>query len=366
MPLRIVHSGTGSVGRAALDAILNHPELELVGMYVQSPEKIGKDAGSFVDRPPTGVIATNNWDELLALKADCLSYHSNSIGREVEAANEVCRFLEAGTNVATTAVFAWAYPPEVPPDFAQVHAACAKGKASAFMSGSDPGWGTTDLALTALAVADQIDFVRLGRYGCWGGHTAEYVCRYYYGFGQPPGYVPMLVSDGFLKQNWGPALQHVAEAMGLEIEDWNIVWETDSLDHDIECGFGVVKAGTSSVLRTELQVLNKGRVFAVVEHVDRMHLESGPQWKKPYTPGAVAFRIEVEGNHTFMLEFTTTYGANAKAMASPNEVMSGKSTVMPVINAIPAICKAPPGLLGPRDVPFSGVRNRRTPGATLR
>jgi hypothetical protein len=358
--LRVVHTGTGSIGRAALDGVLNHPELELVGMYVQSPEKIGKDAGSFIGRPPTGVIATNNWDELVALKADCLSYHSDSIGRELEAANDIIRFLEAGTNAVTTVAFAWAYPPHVPPDFAHVHAACAKGGTSVFMSGSDPGWGTTDLTLTALAVADRVDFVRMGRYGSWGGHTAEYVCRHYYGFGQPAGFTPMLVSDGFLKQNWGPALEHVAEALGHEIDDWNIVWETDSLDHDIQCGFGVVKAGTSSVLRTELQAISKGRVIAVFEHVDRMSPDAGPQWKKPYTPGAVAFRIEVEGNHSFMLEFTSVPGADPAGYRGPNEVLSGKSTAMPLINAIPAVCRAPPGLLGPRDVPYAGVRNVRS------
>lgn len=165
MPLRVVHAGTGSVGRAALDGVLNHPELELAGMYVQSPEKIGKDAGSFIGRAPTGIIATNSWDELVALKADCVSYHSNSIGRELEAANDIIRFLEAGTNAVTTAAFAWAYPRHVPPDFAHVHSACAEGGTSVFMSGSDPGWGTTNLALTALAVADKVDLVRMGRYG---------------------------------------------------------------------------------------------------------------------------------------------------------------------------------------------------------
>ncbi|MFC3174088.1 dihydrodipicolinate reductase [Novosphingobium bradum] len=359
MPLRVVHTGTGQIGRAALDGVLNNPDLELVGMYVQSPEKIGQDAGRFVNRPDTGIIATNDWDALLALDADCLSYHSNSIGREREAADDIIRFLERGTNAVTTAAFAWAYPPEIPEGFEHVREACAKGGTSVFMSGSDPGWGTTDLALTALAVADKVEFVRMGRYGYWGKHTAEYVCRHYYGFGQGPDFVPMLVSDGFLRQNWGPALQHIAEALGIVIDDWNVVWETDSLPHDIECGFGTVKAGTSSVLRTELQAISQGRVIAVFEHVDRMALEAGPQWGKPNLPGTVAFRVEVTGNHSFMLEFTTTGSTTPEGYAGPLEYLGGKSTAMPLINAIPLVCAAPPGVLGPRDVPFAGARHRR-------
>jgi 4-hydroxy-tetrahydrodipicolinate reductase len=354
MVLRVVHSGTGAVGMAALDGILNHPDLELVGMFVQSPEKIGKDAGSFVGRPPTGVITTNSWDDLIALKPDCLSYHSNSIGREVEAANDICRFLAAGVNAVTTVIFAWGYPADVPPPFAQVHAACETGRASCYFSGSDPGWGTTDLAMAALAMADKVSFVRIGRYGCWGDWTAEYVCRHYYGFGQPAGYVPMLISGGFLKQSWAPALQNIAAALGVSVDDWSVTWDTASLDHDIQCGFGPVKAGTSAALRTQLFALHKGKPVAVFEHVDRVHLDAAPDWGKPYTPGAVAFRIEIEGNHSFMVEFTTP---RPKAARPPEDLMlmSGKSTAMPVINAIPAVCRARPGLLGPLDVPFAGV-----------
>lgn len=86
-------------------------------------------------------------------------------------------------------------------------------------------------------------------------------------------------------------------------------------------------------------------------------------WKKPYTPGAVCFRIEVEGDHNFMLEFTTTPGKDLAAYRNPNEALSGKSTAMPLVNAIPAVCRASPGLLGPRNVPYAGVRNVRTPEA---
>ena len=102
MTLRVVHSGTGMIGRAALDGILNHPDLELVGVYVQSPEKIGKNVGEFIGRPSVGVVTTNSWDELLALEPDCLSYQSDSIGRELDAADDVCRFLEAGVNAVTS------------------------------------------------------------------------------------------------------------------------------------------------------------------------------------------------------------------------------------------------------------------------
>ncbi|MBL7489468.1 dihydrodipicolinate reductase [Frankia sp. AgB1.9] len=366
MVLRVVHSGTGLIGRATLDGILNHPELELVGMYVQSPEKIGKDAGTFIGREATGVRTTNNWDELLDLAPDCLSYQSNSIARELDAANDVCRFLESGVNAVTASVFAWGYPPDVPAEFAHVHEACARGNSSAFFSGSDPGWATTDLAIAALRMADEVECVRVCELGYWGGYEAEYVCREYFGFGQKPGFEPVLVKGGFLRQMWEPTLRELCDAMGVDIEDWNTVYETDSLDHDIETGFGTVHAGTASVVRFELQALNGGRPVAVVEHVDRVGMGSGPQWKGPFGPEVFAFRIEVEGNPSFTLEHQvsapsaasdgTARTGNSRHFAF---ITAGKSTAMPLVNAIPAVCAAGPGLLGPRDVGHPVSRNVR-------
>ncbi|WP_235498311.1 dihydrodipicolinate reductase [Frankia sp. R43] len=369
--LRVVHSGTGLIGRATLDGILNHPDLELVGMFVQSPEKIGKDAGEFVRRPATGVIATNDWDELLDLAPDCLSYQSDSIGREVDAANDVCRFLEAGVNAVTASIFAWGYPADVPARFAHVHDACARGNSSAYFSGSDPGWATTDLALAALRMADEVECIRVCELGYWGGYTAEYVCREYFGFGQAPGFEPILVKGGFLRQMWEPTLKVLCDAMGVEIEDWNIVYESDSLDHDVTTGFGVVRAGTASVIRFELQALNGGRPVAVVEHVDRVGMGAGPQWKAPFGPEVFAFRIEVEGRPSFTLEHQVSsrpHGSDAGDPSDPSSslmrgglVMAGKSTAMPLVNAIPAVCAARPGLLGPRDIGHPVSRNvRRT------
>jgi 2,4-diaminopentanoate dehydrogenase len=360
MVFRVVHSGTGMIGRAALDGILNHPELELAGMYVQSPDKIGKDVGVFINRAPVGITATNSWDELLALEPDCLCYTSNSIGRELEAANDVYRFLEKGVNAVTASIFAWAYPRAVPAEFAQVHAACEKGQSSAYFSGSDPGWATTDVALTALQMADEVECVRVLELGYWGNYQAEFVCREYFGFGHPPGFQPLLITGGFLKQMWMPTLLTLCHAMDVKIEGWNVVYETDCLDHDVQTGFGVVGAGTASALHFELQALNGGRPVAVVEHVDRVGRKAGLQWKSPYGPGEFAFRIEVEGSPSYWIEHQNTHDLKVEMnMGEMGNVTHGKSTAMPIVNAIPAVCRANPGLLAPRDMAHCVTRNVR-------
>lgn len=346
MAWRVVHCGTGNVGAAALRAILQHPELELVGHFVSTPAKVGRDSGELVGAAPTGVITTSDWPALVELGADCLTYFGDSIGRERAAIMDLVPFLERGTNVVTFSAFALAHPATAPPDLREpIEAACRKGNSSCYFTGIDPGWATTDLAIAALAAANRVDCVRVLELGWWGNYTAEFVCREYFGFGKEPGFQPLLVTGGFIEQMWAPTLHQLAEVLGLEIEELKLVYETDALDHDVATGFGIVKAGTASVVHFELQALSRGRPFAVVEHVDCVARDVGGQWKQPYGPADMAYRIEVEGAPSFTVEMN--FGA------SPGHSVAA----MPAINCVPAVCRAAPGLLGPLDVPRYWSRN---------
>ena len=60
MSLRVVHWGTGNTGRLALRGVLQHPELELVGLYVHNPDKVGRDAGELIGLDAAGVVATSD------------------------------------------------------------------------------------------------------------------------------------------------------------------------------------------------------------------------------------------------------------------------------------------------------------------
>lgn len=337
MTYRIIHCGTGNMGRVALRAVLDHPDMELAGLYVSSLDKVGRDAGELLGRRATGILATNEWTELLDLDADCLHYFGNSIGREEDAINDLVPFLERGTNAVTYSGFALAHPATAPPHLRSlIEDACRSGGSSCYFTGIDPGWATTDLAIASLAAANRVDCIRVCELGSFGEYTAEFAMREYFGFGKKPGDQPLLVTGGFIEQMWSPTLHQLADVLGLEIEALEVVYETDSLDHDVETGFGIVAAGTASTIRFELRALNAGRPFAVVEHVDSVTTEpSSRGWRRPHAPVDLAYRIEIEGDSRFSIEMTIESDLNA---------------VMPVVNAVPPVCDAPPGLLAPLDV----------------
>ena len=343
---RVAQCGTGYVGQMALRLLPEQPGMKLVGHYVSSPEKAGKDSAEMVGLPANGVITTNSWQDVVDLKTDVLLYCADSVRREREAIEDVIPFLENGTNVVSISAWDLGHRTTVPPDLMErIDAACAKGNSSCFFTSVDPGWATSELMIASLAMANRIDSVRMIEFANFKQYTAEYASREYFGFGKPPGFSPTLERDGLIEQMWAPTLHRIADVLEVPIDEFKAVYETDSVDYDIQAGFGLVEAGTASVVRFELQGLYKGRPFVVLEHID--HLlddlnECKKPWSKPNAP-QTHYRIEVHGDPEFAIE-----------------MQSGRPSawcITPVINCIPALVAAPPGLLGPLDVPRYWSRN---------
>ena len=188
----------------------------------------------------------------------------------------------------------------MPPAYKPADRGVREGEQHAFFTGVDPGWATTDLAIAALACADRVDCVRVQELGWFGDYSSEFSMREYFGFGHPTDFVPILVSGGFLKQMWAPTLLHIADALGVDVDGWNVLYEADSLDHDVQTGFGIVEAGTASVVHFAFQALAGGnRPVAIVEHADRVSQDpDGGQAldAAPMVPTDLAYRVAVEGD----------------------------------------------------------------------
>ena len=111
MAISVVTWGTGNVGKYAVRAVLNHPQLELVGHIVSSADKAGKDVAELADLDgSTGVLATDDIDAALAGKPDCVVYTAHSETRMLEAAEDQARCLRAGINVVSSSLFMLQYP----------------------------------------------------------------------------------------------------------------------------------------------------------------------------------------------------------------------------------------------------------------
>ena len=146
-PIRVVQWATGGVGRAAMEGVLSHPDLELVGCWVHSADKHGKDVGEILGTDPVGVAATTSAEEILALDADCVVYSPL-----VPNDDEVVALLRSGKSVVTPV--GWIYPD--PAKVVAIEAACAEGGSTLHGTGIHPGGITERFPLMISAVSARV------------------------------------------------------------------------------------------------------------------------------------------------------------------------------------------------------------------
>ncbi|HEY8059728.1 MAG TPA: hypothetical protein VID94_13290, partial [Acidimicrobiales bacterium] len=158
-PLRVVQWATGNIGTRSLRAVIEHPDLELVGVYVHADDKVGKDAGELCGAGPTGVLATGSIDDVLALGADCVVYMPQ--GCDVD---DVCRILASGTNVVTTRG-EFVRPASMDTDVRRrVEEACAAGGTSIHSTGSSPGFISEALPIVLLTMHRRLDLLQIDEF----------------------------------------------------------------------------------------------------------------------------------------------------------------------------------------------------------
>ena len=126
--LRVIQWATGNVGRHAVAAVHDHPDLALVGALVYSDAKAGRDVGELCGIGEIGVVATKDPEQILALDADCVLYMPQGEMNPMGALDDICRLLASGKNVVSTAVTPFIYPRSAGRAVVdRLEAACAEG-----------------------------------------------------------------------------------------------------------------------------------------------------------------------------------------------------------------------------------------------
>lgn len=162
---RVVHIGTGMTGSVALRAIIDDPELDLVGVKVSSPGKIGADAGQLCGRPDVGIAATGDVAAVLDAKPDCIAYCATAVRREDEVIADIVGYLEAGFDVVTISAIPMVYPTAAPAKWREpIERAARKGGATFYATGCEPGFVSLNLPTALLSGAGVIDSYRMDEY----------------------------------------------------------------------------------------------------------------------------------------------------------------------------------------------------------
>lgn len=348
VPVRVVVWSTGGVGSNAIDAIRHRPDLELVGVWVHSPDKAGKDAGELAGGEPLGLSVTEDADALIALAPDCVVYAASGPDRDGAAVPDYVRLLSAGINVVSTSSTSLVYPPSyfAPNWRDELDAAAKAGHASFYASGIFPGFASDQLALLMTTQSKSIRRITASEVALNDHYPVADVMMDGMGFGRPLDFEPMLKTPGFIEMAWKAPIHLIADGLGVEVEEIRGSLDRELTDRDIEVAFGTVQAGTCGAVRTRAAGVVNGREAIVIEHVIRMARDVAPDW--PTSDCDATYRVDIEGDPDIHCELTLGdtegHGAGRAAMAS---------TAMRVVNAIPYVVAAPAGLLSSLDIPMT-------------
>jgi len=343
MAYRVVQWGTGNVGAFSLRCIIEHPELELAGVWVHSSAKAGQDAGELCAARRTGVRATNDVEAILGLDADCVCYTATADMRPFEAVQDLCRILASGKNVVSSSVVPLVHPKSFVPELReQLEAACREGGTSFFTSGIDPGFANDLLPLTVTGLCGHWEEVRVQEIINYATYNQPTVLFDTMGFGKPLDEMPLLLTPGTLEFAWGGTVQLLAEGLGVGLDAVTSWYEKRPAVKPIRIGAHTVEPGTMGALRFEVRGMLGGRPAIVVEHVTRLDDDLAPDWPT----GHGSYRVIVTGVPKIRceLEFEDEKGDHA--------VGGVILTATRIVNAIPAVCAAAPGLLSALDLPL--------------
>ena len=342
---RVVQWSTGNVGRHALAGIDAHPELELVGLFVSNPDKVGKDAGELAGLDHAlGVTATNDVEALLALQPDCIVHTAMADDRIFEALGDLERFLSAGINVVSSSPVMLQYPAPDDAVAAPVIAAAERAGVSLFVNGVDPGFANDALPLVLSGICERIEEVRCVEILNYNTYNQPMVLFDIMGFGRDLRDVPMLLSPGVFTMAWGSVVRQIADGLGIALTDISEWYEREAAPEDFEIAAGTIKQGTAAALHFEVRGMVGDEPVVVLEHVTRLRDDLGAEWPQPAGQGCYRITITGEPNYTIDLQLMGTDGDHNTAGL--------KATAMRLVNAVPAVIDAPPGLVTALDLPL--------------
>ena len=248
MTYRVIQWASGKVGSRAVKAVLEHPDLELVGLYVYSAEKIGKDIGEICGLDPIGINAVGDRQAILDMQADCVLYMPDQRYCNFD---DVCAILSSGKNIVAT-LNEFFYPKMLDSEtYARVEAAAQAGKASIYATGSSPGFITEALPLVLTSMTCRLDRLFIDEYADLSHSDLSPEMLFgVMGYGKGP---EMFQVDSPLVQFAGvgfcQSLRLLADHWGTPLQRIDGSAECALATKDIEIAGGIVPAGTVAALR---------------------------------------------------------------------------------------------------------------------
>ncbi len=346
--LRVVQWATGNLGRAAIQGIESHPELQLVGVWVHSDEKAGRDAGELAGIGALGVKATQGLDAILALAPDCVVY-----GPLLPIEDELVALPEAGINVVTP--LGWFYPKRL--DTTRIEAACEAGGSTLHGTGIHPGGMTERIPLILSAFSRAVEHVLVEEYSDCRTYGAPEVLRDIMLFGATPEAASRSIMLKVLGGGFAQSIDMIADVLGFDLDaEIRAEHEIGLAKVPIDTPMGVIEPGHLAAQRFTWQGLVRGEVVVTA----RVHWFMGSEgidaeWLRGDHPEG--YYIEVHGDPPVKVALTGVHPDGSQTLEELQARNPGMvATAIHCVSAVPYVVAAEPGIKTYLDLPLVAGR----------
>jgi hypothetical protein len=342
-PYRVIIWGPGLVGNACLKEVINKPELELAGVLAYSESKNGIDAGEYLGLDPVGVTITTDQEAIMAMEADVVLFTVNmstELDLDSEATNIACRLLESGKSIVTCA--GWWYPAyhsQALHD--KLEAACRKGGSCLHGTGVNPGWLYERIIATLTGASTTIKHIHVQELSD-NSHIASADMMTGLGYGQDLSETPWVENVG--DRGYHETLALTCHIMGVELDRIESEKKYFVAREDFELIPLTVRKGQRNGVNFLYHAIVDGRKFITLEeiwYVDERDMPAG------MTRGDY-YNVKIEGEPVSVkaqFQLLASVEENLERRAGDNTLPAYYATAIPMIQSIPIVCGAEPGII---------------------
>lgn len=340
--LKIIQWGTGTAGRLTAQAVHESPDFELVGCYVHTDAKNGRDVGDICGIGPIGVTATTDKEAIFAMPADCVLYMTMEEFTADRAIDDICRLLASGKNVIATAATILYHPAAIGQDAVdRLEAACREGGTSYLGSGIEPGWASVVLPMLLSSVSKRIDTLHIREVVSYRDYDTTASMIDMMGFGQAPKPMPPTPVPMEHVGAYGSLLLFLAKAFDFTIDEVIVELDDVAADKDYDIAVGRIAAGTVAAKHYAFTLVVDGKQKVRLEHFTRAAGPGPMGW-----PQGDGLFVTTTGEPS--LDLSVKLALHGTKPTDDGSLMAA----MYVVHSIRYVCDAAPGIRSVLDLPM--------------
>jgi len=334
---RVVQWSAGRMGKKSIRGVVEHPDLDLVGLYVYSEDKEGVDAGALAGIEPLGIAATRDIEYVVALAPDCVLYMQEGFDLD-----DLTRLLAAGINVITTRNEFFYGPAMDPAIRARIEEACHKGGASIHATGSSPGFSTTTMPLTLVTPMRRLDELTIDEYANIPASVGPAMIKRMGMGARVEGTTidPAILAPAVI--GYQQSIAALADAIGLPLDGFEVRGDIARATKPYTLSDGwVIEEGTMAAQRLTVAGMRNGKAFISF----RAHWFCTPHLDPNWGIDGEGWLFTTKGDAP--MQVRVTYGRTDEGYS---QHLAGY-TAHPAVNAIPYVVEATPGIVTIFDLP---------------